>query len=122
MSEYIQIQQTVPFTKEAFDERGEHILADLFRLWDCYAQSWVVRAPVLFRFESSDLMVSAPCAQERCCSFDPVDDQTGVNIVADEPDACLCWRRDPAYAQWAGEVISFPEVLGILNAVQASSD
>lgn len=84
-------------------------LADVLRPWDCYAQDWADRYMRILRFEEDDLLVwmQADSMHVEIGAIDTNAFNCGSKMAPDAKpteDMCLCWRRDPAYAEACGYI------------------
>lgn len=95
-------------TLAVFEEFEQDYLADVFRIWDCYAQDWADPFVTLFRFESDDVLVW--CDNGRLhYRIGPIDTNTTARQIPVSFDienadtSCLAWVSDPGFSDYLGQ-------------------
>lgn len=106
-------------TLAVFEKFEQDYLADVFRIWDCYAQDWADPFITVFRFENDDVLVW--CDEEGPkCECGPIDMsgysetiQCLKNRSASE-EKCICWLRDDGFNAFIGQHIFARDLLEML--------
>lgn len=94
-------------TQSLFEEFNEDYLADVLRVWDCYAQEWFDAFITVFRFESDDLLVwnesGALKARKGSVLTDRFDKEAFPFSIEDADILdCLSWNLDESYGEHIG--------------------
>ncbi|NBJ66054.1 hypothetical protein D5275_10045 [Adlercreutzia muris] len=91
-----------------FESMADDYLADVFRPWDCFEQTWFDDYTHLFRFESDDLliwMIDGVLQARRGAIATSDFELTNMICQIKDPDEddCLSWIPDRAYSELIGQ-------------------
>lgn len=107
-------------TRSSFSDYEGTYLAEVFSLWDCYAQRWLDGSTMVYRYENQDLLtwLTDEGLQVRCGAVDTTNvDPTILELIGkgDAGDICVCWRSGERYRNLVGEHVNANEILGMLR-------